>query len=73
MQTKLTKLNNCARKTGLKINSKKTEILRTNSKSNNNVTIAGQQLKEVDKYTYLGTIMSNRGGGGEDIDSRIHK
>ena len=73
MQTKVTKLNNFAGKTGLKINSKKTEVLRINSKSNNNITITGQQLNEVDKYTYLGAIISNQGGGGEDINSRIRK
>ena len=73
MQIKVTKLNNFARKTGLKINSKKTEVLRINSKSNNNITIAGQLLNEVDKYTYLGAIISNQGGGGEDINSRIRK
>ena len=71
MQTKVSKLNNYARKTGLKINSKKTEVLRINSKSNSNITIAGQQLNEVDKY--MGAIISNQGGGGEDINSRIRK
>ena len=63
MQTTVTKLNNYAGKTGLKINSKKTEVLRINSKCNNNITIAGQQLNGVDKYTYLGAIISNQSGG----------
>ena len=35
--------------------------------------IDGHQLKEVDKYTYLGAIVSKQGGGGEDIASRICK
>ena len=73
MQTKVTDLNNYARNSGLKINSKKTEMLRINSKSNNNMIIAGQQLNEVDKYINLGAIINNQSGGGEDIDSLICK
>ena len=73
MQTKVTELNNYARNSGPKINSKKTEVLRINSKSNNNMIIAGQQLNEVDKYINLGAIINNQSGGSEDIDSIICK
>ena len=56
-------------KTGLKINTKKTEVLKINSRSN----IAAQQLNEVEKYTYLGATVSNKGGGAEDIHNQICK
>ena len=73
MQTKATKLSHFASKTGLKINKKKTEVLRINSKCNNRIQIDNHQLNEVDKYTYLGANVSKQGGGGEDIVNRIRK
>ena len=73
MQTKISKLHNYASMAGLKINTRKTEVLRINSKSVKRVEIAGQQLKEVEKYTYLGATVSNNGGGAEDIQNRICK
>ncbi|XP_072025116.1 uncharacterized protein [Amphiura filiformis] len=63
MQDKATKLCEFAARTGLKINTKKTEVLRINSKSNTRIVLAGQQLNEVEKYTYLGANVSNQGGG----------
>ena len=63
MQTKATKLNEYASMTGLKINTKKTEVLRINSRSNNRIEISGMQLNKVNKYTYLGANVSNQGGG----------
>ena len=46
MQTKVTKLYNYSGKTGPKIDSKETEVLRINHKSNNKIPITGQH-----KYT----------------------
>ena len=65
MQTKATKLKEYASMTGLKISTKKTEVLSINSRSNNRIEISGMQLNEVDNYTYLGANVSNQGGGGE--------
>ncbi len=72
MQAKATKMNAFASKTGLKINKKKTEVLRINSKCNNRIQIDDQQLNEVEKYTYLGANVSKQ-GGGDDINNRIRK
>ena len=52
MQSKVSKLNEFAAKTGLKINNKKTEVLRINSKSNNRIVIDDHQLNEVDQFSY---------------------
>ena len=54
-------------RTGLRINKKKTQILRINSKCENRILIDDQELKEVDKYNYLGANVSKQGGGGDDI------
>ena len=41
-------------KAGLKVNTKKTEIMKIHSTQNQSVTIAGTDLREVEKFTYLG-------------------
>ena len=61
------------RKDRTKINKKKTQVLRINSKCENRILINDQELKEVDKYNYLGANVSKQGGGGDDIVSRIRK
>ena len=73
MQTKTRQLNQFAARTGLRINKKKTQILRINSKCKNRILIDDQELKEVDKYNYLGANVSKQGGGGDDIVNRIRK
>ena len=73
MQTKTRQLNQFAARTGLRINKKKTQILRINSKCKNKILINDQELKEVDKYNYLGANVSKQGGGGDDIVNRICK
>ena len=73
MQTKTRQLNQFAARTGLRINKKKTQVLRINSKCENIILIDDQELKEVDKYIYLGVNASKQGRGGDDIVNRICK
>ena len=73
MQTKTRQLNQFAARTGLRINKTKTQILRINSKCENRILIDDQELKEVDKYNYMGANVSKQGGGGDDIVKRIRK
>ena len=47
--------------------------MRINSKCENRILIDDQELKEVDKYNYLGANVSKQGGGGDDIVNRIRK
>ena len=51
----------------------KTQVLRINSKCKNRTLIDDQELKEVDKYNYLGANVSKQGGGGDDIVKIIRK
>ena len=66
-------LNEYAAQTGLKINEKKTEVLRINSKCNTRIKIDDQHLNEVEKYTYLRATVNKQVGGKEDIGNRICK
>lgn len=72
-QEKLDRVANEARKTGLKINVGKTEVLRINNHQQDPIRLNGEEIKEVEKFTYLGSIVSKDGGADEDIKSRISK
>ena len=73
MQTKKIQLSKFAARTGLRIKKNKTQILRINSKCENRILIDDQELKEVDKYNYLGANVSKQGGGGDDIVKKFVK
>ena len=73
MQTKIDKLNNIAAKTGLKININKTKYLTVNEKRNKSFAVNNQDIEKVDKFTYLGSVISEKGGTEEDINARIGK
>ena len=62
-----------AEKTGLKINIGKTEVMRVNNRQLDPVQPNGENIKEVDKFVYLESIVSKDGGTDEDIKSRINK
>ena len=72
-QDKLNRVSGEARKTGLLINTKKTEAMRLNHKQETPITLNGDILKEVDKFVYLGSVVSTDGGTDQDIRSRINK
>ena len=73
IQEKTAKLNETSRSLGLNINRKKTKVMRINARNNNTVQVNGEQLEEVDTFTYLGSIVATSGGTDEDITSRINK
>ena len=60
-------------KVGLKINATKTKLMRIGTKRGDGVSVAGERVEEVDEFTYLGSIVSKKGGTDEDIQARIGK
>ena len=60
-------------KVGLKINATKTKLMRIGTKRDNSVSVTGEWVEEVDEFTYLGSIVSKKGGTNEDIQARIGK
>ena len=60
-------------KVGLKINATKTKLMRIGTKRGDGVSVAGAQIEEVDELTYLGSIVSKKGGTDENIKARIGK
>ena len=56
-------------KVGLEINTTKKRMICIYTKHSDGVFIEGEQVKEVDKFTYLGNIASKKGGTNEDIQA----
>lgn len=71
MQEKINLLGEKAKTVGLVINTKKTKSLRINTTNNNNFVIDNTTIEDVQKFNYLGSIISTKGGCEEDIANRI--
>nr|KAG5706977.1 hypothetical protein BaRGS_019582 [Batillaria attramentaria] len=72
-QEKLNRVAEEAEKTGLKFNISKTEAMRVNHKQHDPIQLHQEDIKEVDKFIYLGSVVSKDGGTDEDIKSRTNK
>ncbi|CAG2211505.1 unnamed protein product [Mytilus edulis] len=73
MRDKTTKLRETGKKLGPKINIKKTKIMKVKTGKGGTVSIEGEDIEEVDQFTYLGSIMDRTGGIDADIRIRISK
>ena len=71
-QEKLSRLAEETEKTGLDINIKKTEVMRINNKKQDPITLFDEDLNEVERFVYLGSVVNNDGGTAEDIKSQIN-
>nr|KAG5697709.1 hypothetical protein BaRGS_000594 [Batillaria attramentaria] len=56
MQDKTTCLEATSAGTGLKINRKKTELMKINTTANTPVTVGGEPIREVESFVYLGSV-----------------
>ena len=73
MQGKTTRLAATSERTGLKINRGKSKVTRINTTNENPITVGGEQLEEVDSFTYLGSVIDKEGGTDVDVGVRIGK
>ncbi|WP_353804788.1 reverse transcriptase domain-containing protein, partial [Acinetobacter baumannii] len=73
MQSKTDRLAQEAAKTGLEINTEKTETMSLYNDQQGPIKIRGKELKEADTFVYLGSIVTATGGSDEDAKSRVGK
>ena len=73
MQDKTTLLETTSAGTGLKINRKKTELMKMNTTANAPITVGGEPIKEVESFVYLGNVVDHQGGTDRDVTARIGK
>ena len=73
MQEKTTRLAETSAGTGLKINKRKTELMKINATARAPVTVGGEPIREVESFVYLGSVVDKQGGTNRDVSSRIGK
>ena len=61
------------KKTGLKISTKKTKVIKINVNKNNAVVIDRQEVANMDSFNYLGARITKHGGAEDDIKNRLGK
>lgn len=71
LQTRLSNTTNDCLKLGLQVNIKKTKSMRINVINNTEFKIDGGQVDDVNKFEYLGSILTPDGGTTADIQRRI--
>ena len=73
MQEKTNLLYTHAKSTGLRVNIKKTNVMRINTTNTDPVVIDDNRLVDVTSFTYLGSVVDTKGGSDGDIRTRIAK
>ena len=73
MQEQTDNLRMVAMKTGLEINTDKTKTMRANTNNKDALRLREENIEDVNKFTYLGSVVNKTGGTDDDIKSRIAK
>ena len=73
IQEKTTRLDEEARRVGLKINKEKTKVIRINKRNQEKIMINGQDIEDVDEFMYLGAKVCEEVGGMKDFKNRLSK
>ena len=68
-QQKAECLSKTASTIGLKVNTRKTQVLRKNTRVNDPVMIDAKHLEDVEEFTYLGTKVTTAGDCAQSIDN----
>lgn len=68
-----TRLDEEARRVGLKNNIEKTKVLRINARNQEKMTINGQDVEGVEELLYLGDNVCEERGGVKDLKNRLSK
>ena len=62
MQDKTTRLETTSAGTGLKVNRKKTELMKINTTANTPITVCGEPIREMESFVYLGSVIDKQRG-----------
>jgi len=73
IRDKTNRLADEAARVGLKINAKKSKVMRVNAKNDQRIEINGEQVEEVEEFVYLGALLDKEGGTTKDIQHRLSK
>ncbi|VDO61676.1 unnamed protein product [Schistosoma curassoni] len=73
MQIKTASIAAVSASLGLNIHKEKTKILKVKAGNSNPITLDGKTLEDVESFTYMGSIIDEKGGSDADAKARIGK
>ena len=74
LQKMTTNLEMEAEKIGLKISAEKTKVMQIGGgRAPHPITVGQQNLDDVERFTYLGSVMTEDGGAEADVNCRVGK
>ena len=62
-----------AARVGLKINAKKSKVMRINVRNDQRMKVNDEQVDDVEEFLYLGALLDKEGGATKDIQQRLIK
>jgi hypothetical protein len=73
MQDMTARLETKSAGTGLKINRKKTELMKIKTTANTPMTVGGDPIREMEFFVYVGSVVDKQGITDRDVTARIGK
>jgi hypothetical protein len=73
MQEKTDTVSSSSKSVGLSIHKSKSKVLRICTDCQTPIQLRGENLEEVEEFTYLGSIVDKEGGTDADVKARIRK
>ena len=73
LQNIMNRLNDVSKEYGMKINIKKTKVMRVSKQGGGNVNIvlSEERIKQVAQFCYLGSLITDNGSCSKEIRARI--
>ena len=73
IEDKTSRLADEAARVGLKINAKKSKVMRINARNDQRIKVDEEQVDDVEEFLYLGALLDKEGGATKDIQQRLGK
>ena len=73
IEDKTSRLVEEAARVGLKINLKKSKIMRINARNDQRIKVNDEQVDDVEEFLYLGALLDKEDGATKDIQQRLSK
>ena len=71
IRDKTSRLADEAARVGLKINAKKSKVMRVNARIDQRIEINGKQVDEAKEFEYLGALLDKECGTTKDVQHRL--
>ena len=71
IEDKTSRLVDEAARVGLKINAKKSKVMRINARNDQRIKVNDEQVDDAEEFLYLGALLDKEGGATKDIQQRL--